>query len=225
MSEQTIIQVSVDSELKEQVAEIYDRIGIDIPTAVRMFFKATVREGDLPFSTKVKATEYTSAEQFMDYMKKIMLYEPPLASDENAIVVLPLENEHEISAAMRVQLVNVVPAGKITCWEDMKDFLIKLYGKNVIYQDRTLPPRDASGRSIPYWRIVSRQGVLCEECGFSRERQIDRLIWDGVPLVQNGKVEGSYKVKDYKKYMFNFDSLKIIDLSPKYKLIENSGAI
>lgn len=213
MSEQTIIQVRVDSELKEQVAEIYDRIGIDIPTAVRMFFKATVREGDLPFSTKGKATEQTKptpAEQFMDYMKKIMLYEPPLASDENTIVVLPLENEHEISAAMRVQLVDVVPAGKITCWEDMKDFLIKLYGKNVIYQDRTLPHFDTSGRSIPYWRVVSRQGVLSEGRSLSREMQREMLIREGVPVVQRGKVEGSYKVKDYKEYMFNFDSLKII---------------
>ena len=52
MADQTVIQVRVDNELKEQVAEIYDRIGIDIPTAVRMFFKATVREDDLPFTTK-----------------------------------------------------------------------------------------------------------------------------------------------------------------------------
>ena len=52
MAKQTIIQVRVNTELKEQVAEIYKIIGIDIPTAVRMFFKATVREQALPFSTK-----------------------------------------------------------------------------------------------------------------------------------------------------------------------------
>ena len=53
MAKQTIIQVRVNTELKEQVAEIYKIIGIDIPTAVRMFFKATVREQALPFSTKL----------------------------------------------------------------------------------------------------------------------------------------------------------------------------
>lgn len=52
MAKHTIIQVRVNTELKEQVAEIYKIIGIDIPTAVRMFFKATVREQALPFSTK-----------------------------------------------------------------------------------------------------------------------------------------------------------------------------
>lgn len=38
MAEQTMIQVRVDSEVKEQAASVFDRIGIDIPTAVRMFF-------------------------------------------------------------------------------------------------------------------------------------------------------------------------------------------
>ena len=113
MADQTVIQVRVDNELKEQVAEIYDRIGIDIPTAVRMFFKATVREDDLPFTTKGKTAEQkepTQAEKLMEYVKGIMMYEPPLASDENTIVVLPLENGYEIPTAMYAQLVDIVPA-------------------------------------------------------------------------------------------------------------------
>ena len=62
MAKQTIIQVRVNTELKEQVTEIYRVIGIDIPTAVRMFFKATVREQALPFSTK-PAREIEQTEQ------------------------------------------------------------------------------------------------------------------------------------------------------------------
>ena len=209
MADQTVIQVRVDNELKEQVAEIYDRIGIDIPTAVRMFFKATVREDDLPFSTKGKEKEPTQAEQLMQYFKGIVMYEPPLASDENTVVALPLENGYEIPASMYVQLVDIVPAGKITCWEDIFAFLGKIYGKEVSYPDRSLPRIDTANRSIPYWRVVSKQGVLGNGHG-SKETQKEQLIKEGIPVVQRGTIEGSYKVKDYKEYMFNFAGLRIV---------------
>lgn len=213
MAEQTIIQVRVDNGLKEQVAEIFDRIGIDIPTAVRMFFKATVREDDLPFSTKGKVQEQrepTQAEQLMEYFKGIMMYEPPLASSEDTIVILPLENGYEIPTAMYAQMVTVVPAGKITCWEDIFAFLGKLYGKEVSYPDRSLPRIDTENRSIPYWRVVSRQGVLGDGRGGTRETQREQLINEGIPVVQRGSIEGSYKVKDYKEYMFDFNRLKVV---------------
>jgi len=42
MVDQGIVQVSMDNELKKQAEEIFDKIGIDMSTAVRMFFKATV---------------------------------------------------------------------------------------------------------------------------------------------------------------------------------------
>ena len=54
MGNQMVLQIRVDSDLKEQVADIFDQIGVDIPTAVRMFFKATVREKGLPFEVAVE---------------------------------------------------------------------------------------------------------------------------------------------------------------------------
>lgn len=53
----TIIQVRVDQDLKEQAEAIFEDIGIDIPTAVRMFFKAVVRERNIPFSTTSEQQE------------------------------------------------------------------------------------------------------------------------------------------------------------------------
>ena len=50
---QALIQVRVDRGLKEQTAAIYDAIGIDLPTAIRMFFKRTVMVGGLPFDGKL----------------------------------------------------------------------------------------------------------------------------------------------------------------------------
>ena len=34
MSIQTLIQIRVDTDLKDQVTELYEQIGIDIPTAI-----------------------------------------------------------------------------------------------------------------------------------------------------------------------------------------------
>lgn len=50
---QTLLQVRVDRGLKEQTAAIYDAIGIDLPTAIRMFFKRTVMVGGLPFDGRL----------------------------------------------------------------------------------------------------------------------------------------------------------------------------
>lgn len=52
---QTMVQIRVDKELKDQVANIYDAIGIDIPTAIRMFFKRSISVGGLPFDCRMNA--------------------------------------------------------------------------------------------------------------------------------------------------------------------------
>ena len=50
---QTLVQVRIDRELKEQTASIYAAIGMDLPTAIRMFFKKSVMVGGLPFDGRV----------------------------------------------------------------------------------------------------------------------------------------------------------------------------
>ena len=48
-----VLQIRVDEELKNQANAIYNALGIDISTAVRMFLKKSVLEGGLPFDTKI----------------------------------------------------------------------------------------------------------------------------------------------------------------------------
>ena len=166
-----------------------------------------------PLQHERKAAEQkepTQAEKLMDYFKGIVMYEPPLAGDDHTIAVLPLVNGYEIPAAMYVQMVTVVPAGKITCWEDIFAFLGKLYNKKVTYPDRSLPRIDTANRPIPYWRVVSKQGVLSDGLRGSREAARGQLIKEDLTVVQRGSIEGSYKVKDYKEYMFDFNRLKVV---------------
>jgi len=42
------VTVRVDTATKEAAAAIYERIGLDVSTAVRMFLKQTVNRGGLP---------------------------------------------------------------------------------------------------------------------------------------------------------------------------------
>jgi len=42
------VTVRVDTATKESAAAIFDRLGLDISTAVRMFLKQTVNRGGLP---------------------------------------------------------------------------------------------------------------------------------------------------------------------------------
>ena len=48
-----IITVKVEEELKAQVTAVVEELGLDIPTAIRMYLKAIVRENGLPITTKL----------------------------------------------------------------------------------------------------------------------------------------------------------------------------
>ena len=48
-----IVQVRVDDELKNQASVIFNELGIDLSTAIRMFLKRTVLEKGIPFDTKL----------------------------------------------------------------------------------------------------------------------------------------------------------------------------
>ena len=48
--QQALIQIRVDRTLKNTVAEIFDSLGLDISTAVRIFFQSCKHSGGIPFS-------------------------------------------------------------------------------------------------------------------------------------------------------------------------------
>ena len=45
----SILQIRVDENLKNEVSDRFERLGMDIPTAVRIFFKRAIIEKGLPF--------------------------------------------------------------------------------------------------------------------------------------------------------------------------------
>ena len=46
-----VLQVRVDDELKNQASAIFNELGMDLSTAIRMFLKKSVSERGIPFET------------------------------------------------------------------------------------------------------------------------------------------------------------------------------
>ena len=49
MAEQILIQFRADKALKQEVADIYNQLGMDLPTAFRMFMNKSKQVRGLPF--------------------------------------------------------------------------------------------------------------------------------------------------------------------------------
>ena len=62
MAEQGLVQVRVDNDLKREVTEIYEKLGMDLPTAIRMFMKKSKMVRGTPFDTRLSETAVTRAE-------------------------------------------------------------------------------------------------------------------------------------------------------------------
>ncbi len=62
MSEQVLVQARVDKKLKQDVTEIYESLGLDLPTAIRMFLVRSRIDRGIPFETTLPRETVTRAE-------------------------------------------------------------------------------------------------------------------------------------------------------------------
>ncbi len=56
MTDQVLIQFRADRALKQDVSDIYEELGMDLPTAFRMFMKKTKQVRGLPFDAVLPET-------------------------------------------------------------------------------------------------------------------------------------------------------------------------
>ena len=54
----TLVQVRIEEELKNQATAVYDALGIDLSTAVRMFLKRSVMVNGVPFDMTLPKSDY-----------------------------------------------------------------------------------------------------------------------------------------------------------------------
>jgi len=61
----SVLQIRVEEGLRSQAAAIYEDLGIDLQTAVRIFLRRSVMENGLPFSMTLGKKENVAAEAGM----------------------------------------------------------------------------------------------------------------------------------------------------------------
>lgn len=84
MSEQALIQFRVDKDLKQDVVEICDALGTDMPTVFRMCMKQMRIVRGIPFPTKLPETTVTRREALdaFDEMRRQAADVPEMTLDE-----------------------------------------------------------------------------------------------------------------------------------------------
>lgn len=60
------IQVRVDADLKDSIDELYTSLGMDTSTATRVFFKASLDAGGLPFPLVKGANKLASEKTILE---------------------------------------------------------------------------------------------------------------------------------------------------------------
>ena len=66
----SIVQFRIDDDLKNQATELYDRLGIDLSTAMRMFLKRSVSVNGIPFPMVLPKEDY-SASKALEFMEEL----------------------------------------------------------------------------------------------------------------------------------------------------------
>ncbi len=92
----SLVQVRVDEKLKAEVSEIYENFGIDLPTAIRIFFKKSVSVKGLPFDLRNSdSTEAVSRWKVYENARKTI--------QENNVPEMSLEEINEEIDAARLE--------------------------------------------------------------------------------------------------------------------------
>ena len=83
MTNTALVQVKVDLATKTDVTSIYESLGLDLPTAVRIFFKKSIAVGGLPVELRndteldliENSGKYTSyiTDRLLDYLSCVMV--------------------------------------------------------------------------------------------------------------------------------------------------------
>lgn len=54
----SVFQMRLDDELKGEAAAVFEKLGLDLPTAIRMFLKRSILDNGIPFSVTLPKEPY-----------------------------------------------------------------------------------------------------------------------------------------------------------------------
>ena len=81
----SLLQVRVEDSLKAEAAQVFEKLGIDTSTAVRMFLKRAIMENGIPFRMTLPKTPYNADRGYR------AMVEISDASEENGVSDMSLD--------------------------------------------------------------------------------------------------------------------------------------
>ena len=51
----SIMQIRIDNNLKKEATKVFEELGLDLPTAIRIFLKKSIKEKGIPFDLRERA--------------------------------------------------------------------------------------------------------------------------------------------------------------------------
>lgn len=87
-----VIQVRIDEELKNQATKVYDQLGLDLSSAVRIFLKKSVAVNGIPFEMRNES----SADRAMSAVNNMRA-----AAGQNGLSDMSLDEINEIISKAR----------------------------------------------------------------------------------------------------------------------------
>jgi len=100
MAEQALIQFRADKALKQEVTEIYESIGMDLPTAFRMFMVRSKAVRGLPFPAVMteKAITHNEALNAFSMLRVQASDVPEMSLDEINAEIAAARAERKVNA-------------------------------------------------------------------------------------------------------------------------------
>ncbi|MDD6305685.1 MAG: type II toxin-antitoxin system RelB/DinJ family antitoxin [Clostridiales bacterium] len=90
----SLIQLRIDDKLKAEATDIFEKLGLDLSTAIRIFLTRSVEERGIPFTMKLDTERY-KAEAAIRAMREISK-----TAETNGIADMTLDEVNaEINAA------------------------------------------------------------------------------------------------------------------------------
>ena len=206
-----ILSVKVDETLKNDAGAVLDELGLDLPTAVRMYLKAVVRENGLLICTSLNGPAAPCACRTEAETPCYCACEEPAAAPaepekEPAAEKPAAPTDKDALVSDFVSLICSVPAGSLTRWTDMETCLTERAGTAVVRPVRVnWPEANAAGEPVPYWRVVTERGAVRGDAFITKEAQEEKLKKEGHAFIPAGHgIFTGIKVEGYKKKLVKF---------------------
>lgn len=90
------VQLRVDDELKREASAVYEELGLDLSSAIRMFLKRSVAARGIPFATVLESETSVSAAAALQTMTRL-----GVSARASGVSDLRLEDINQEIAALR----------------------------------------------------------------------------------------------------------------------------